>query len=110
MSRDRVTSALPPHLRHPSGGDHYVLRVVGDSMEDQAILDGDFVIVLRRKTAEPGEMVIALVGDLATIRRYYPVNEHEVQLQPGNKNLEPVTLPASEVRIQGVVIGIMRKF
>jgi repressor LexA len=105
---DRVT--VPGHLLHPRGGDHYVLRVVGDSMDDEGIFDGDFVIVLRREVAEPGEMVVVLYGDEASIKRYYPVNEHEVQLQPGNKKLPPITIPASEVRVQGIVVGIMRKF
>lgn len=108
MTGDRVT--VPAQLLHPRGGDHYVLRVVGDSMEEEAICDGDYVIVLRRETAEPGEMIVAHYGDEASIKRYYPINEHEVQLQSGNKKRQPIILPASEVRIQGVVVGIMRKF
>ena len=63
---------MPGHLLSPRGGDHYVLRVVGDSMIDEGIHDGDFVIVLRRDLAEPGEMVVALVGDDATLKRFYP--------------------------------------
>lgn len=108
MDREcRVT--VPGHLLHPRGGDHYVLRVVGDSMEDEAICDGDYVIVLRRETAEPGEIVLALVGDEPTIKRYYPEGER-ARLQPCNKKLAPISVPAKGLRIQGVVVGIMRKF
>jgi repressor LexA len=103
----RVT--VPGHLLHPRGGDHYVLRVVGDSMEEEAICDGDYVIVLRRERAESGEMVIALVGDEQTIKRYYHEGD-KVRLQPATKKLPGITLPASEVRIQGVVVGVIRKF
>jgi repressor LexA len=105
--RDRVT--VPGHLLHPRGGDHYVLRVVGDSMIEEAICDGDYVIVLRRETAESGEMVIAVVGDDPTIKRYYP-EDSMVRLQPANKSMPAISLPASDVRIQGIVVGLMRKF
>jgi repressor LexA len=107
MDGGRVT--VPGHLLHPRGGDHYVLRVVGDSMEDEAICDGDYVIVLRRGVAESGEMVIALVGDEQTIKRYYPQGD-QVQLAPCKKGLPPVSVPAKDLRIQGVVVGLMRKF
>src|SRR4051812_14154930 len=59
--------AVPGHLLSGKPGDHYVLRVVGDSMIEEGIYDGDFVIVLRRDAAEPGEMVVALIGDDATL-------------------------------------------
>lgn len=95
MDGDRVT--VPGHLLHPRGGDHYVLRVVGDSMDDEGIFDGDYVIVLRREAAESGEMVIALVGDDAKIRRYYPQGD-QVQLAPGNKKLAPLSVPAKDER------------
>lgn len=102
----RVT--VPGHLLHPRGGDHYVLRVVGNSIDDEGIFDGDYVIVLRRESAESGEMVIAQVGDHPTIKRYF-VEGDKVKLQPGNKRLEPLTFDQSEVEIKGVVVGIMRK-
>jgi repressor LexA len=103
------TVAVPGHLLSPRGGDHYVLRVVGESMIDDGILDGDFVIVLRRDTAEPGEMVVALVGDDATLKRFYPEGPM-VRLQPANLAMQPIRVPARDVRLQGVVVGLMRKF
>lgn len=104
---ERVT--VPGHLLSPRGGDHYVLRVSGVSMIDEGIYDGDFVIVLRREQAEPGEMVVALVGDEATLKRFYPEGAM-VRLQPANPDMQPIRVAARDVRVQGVVVGLMRKF
>jgi repressor LexA len=112
---ERVT--VPAHLLASRGNvpgandpaNHYVLRVVGDSMVEDGIHDGDFVIVLRREVAEPGEMVVALVGDEATLKRIYPEGAM-VRLQPANPSMQPFWVPARDVRVQGVVVGLMRKF
>lgn len=104
---DRV--AVPGHLLSGRPGDHYVLRVVGESMIDEGIHDGDFIIVLRRDVAETGEMVVALIGDDATLKRFYPEGKM-VRLQPANPTMEPIRVPAQSVRVQGVVVGLMRKF
>ena len=101
--------AVPGHLLSGRPGDHYVLRVVGDSMIEEGIYDGDFVIVLRRDVAEPGEMVVALIGDDATLKRFYPEG-NIVRLQPAHPTMEPIRVPAQNVRVQGVVVGLMRKF
>ena len=106
-SNERV--AVPGHLLSGRPGDHYVLRVVGDSMIEEGIHDGDFVIVLRREAAEPGEMVVALVGDDATLKRFFPEGKM-VRLQPAHPTMEPIMVPANNVRVQGVVVGLMRKF
>lgn len=101
--------AVPDHLLSGKEGEHYVLRVVGESMIDEGIHDGDYVIVLRREVAVPGEMVVALVGDDATLKRFYPEGPM-VRLQPANPNMEPIRVPARDVRVQGIVVGLMRKF
>lgn len=101
--------AVPGHLLNRRGGEHYVLRVVGDSMIDEGIHDGDFVVVQRREVGEPGEMVVALIGDDATLKRFYPEGD-TVRLQPANPNMQPIRVPARDVRVQGVVVGLMRKF
>jgi len=90
-------------------GEHFVLRVVGDSMIDEGIHDGDLVVVVRRQEAIAGEMVVALVGDEATLKRFYPEGK-EVRLQPSNARMQPIRVPASNLRIQGIVVGLMRKF
>jgi repressor LexA len=90
--------------------DTYVLRVRGDSMIDEQIRDGDFVIVEDRKTAENGEMVIALVsGYDVTLKKFYRDNGR-VRLQPANPTMHALVLPADQVQVQGVVIGVMRKY
>jgi repressor LexA len=90
--------------------DTYVLRVRGDSMIDEQIRDGDYVIVEDRKTAENGEMVIALLGGSdVTLKKFYRENAH-VRLQPANPAMQPLTMPAEQVQIQGVVVGVMRKY
>lgn len=88
----------------------YVLRVRGDSMIDEQIRDGDFVIVEDRKTAESGEMVIALLrGSDVTLKKFYRDNGR-VRLQPANPAMQPMVVDAEQVRIQGVVIGVVRKY
>lgn len=102
--------AVPPHLAGGSRGGHYVLRVRGDSMIDEGIHDGDLVVVRRREEALSGEMVVALVGGAeATLKRFFPEGE-EVRLQPSNPSMEAIRVPAADVRVQGVVIGLMRSF
>ncbi len=88
----------------------YVLRVRGDSMIDEQIRDGDMVIVEDRKTADNGEMVIALLhGSDVTLKKFYRDNGR-VRLQPANPALQPIFVDADQVKIQGVVIGVMRKY
>ena len=91
-------------------GSHYVLKVRGNSMIDEQIRDGDYVIVEERSNAESGETVVALVGgEEATIKKFYPENG-KIRLQPANEKMLPLILPADSVQIRGVVIGILRKY
>jgi len=90
--------------------DTYVLRVRGDSMIDEQIRDSDYVIVEDRKTADNGEMVIALLGGTdVTLKKFYRENG-QVRLQPANPAMQTLTVPADHVQIQGVVVGVMRKY
>lgn len=91
-------------------GDTYVLRVKGDSMIDEQIRDGDYVIVEDRKTAENGEMVIALVGGAdVTLKKFY--REHgRIRLQPANPAMQPMLFDPEQIQVQGVVIGVMRRY
>jgi repressor LexA len=91
--------------------DTYVLQVKGDSMIDEQIRDGDFVIVENRKTARDGEMVIALLdGENATLKKLYREGGGTVRLQPANARLKPLCVDQDRLRIQGVVIGVLRKY
>jgi repressor LexA len=89
----------------------YVLQVKGDSMIDEQIRDGDYVIVENRKTANDGEMVIALLdGENVTLKKLYREGGGRVRLQPANARLEPMFVDQDRLRIQGVVIGVLRKY
>jgi repressor LexA len=101
--------AVPQHLLTSAAGDHFVLKVAGDSMIEEGIHDGDLVVVLRREEARPGEMVVALVQDEVTLKRYYPEGEN-IRLQPANRFMSPLLVPAADVRVQGIVVGLMRRF
>ena len=89
--------------------DSYVLRVRGDSMIDEQIRNGDYVIVEDRRTADNGEMVIALInGSDVTLKTLY--REHgRIRLQPANPAMQPLVLSPDQVQVQGVVVGVMRK-
>jgi repressor LexA len=90
--------------------DTYVLRVRGDSMIDEQIRDGDWVVVEDRRSADNGEMVIALVGGQdATLKKFYKENGR-VRLQPANPSMAPIFVEPDSVQIQGVVVGVMRKY
>jgi len=92
-------------------GNIYVLRVKGDSMVDDHICDGDYILVEGSETAEKGEIVVALVeGTDATLKRFFPEAGGRVRLQPANAQMEPLIVPAREVKIQGRVIGVLRKY
>jgi repressor LexA len=91
-----------------AGGDdgEFVLRVKGDSMKDAGILEGDFVIVRRQETAGDGEIVVALVGEEATVKRFFRENDH-VRLQPENETMEPIR--TREAQVLGRVVGLCRR-
>jgi repressor LexA len=102
------TIAVPENL--VGRKDSYVLRVKGDSMIDEQIRDGDFVIVEDRKSADNGEMVIALVGGLdVTLKKFYRENGR-IRLQPANPAMQPMMVDPDQVQVQGVVVGVMRKY
>ena len=97
-------------------GNNYVLRVRGDSMIDEQIRDGDFIIVNSRNTADNGEMVVALVtdgitvGGSATVKKFFRESGGRIRLQPANEMMQPMYFPADAVQIQGIVVGVIRKY
>ena len=90
--------------------DSYVLRVKGDSMIDEQIRDGDFVIVEDRKSADNGEMVIALRRRARRHAEEVLPRERPVRLQPANPAMQPIFVDPDQVQVQGVVVGVMRKY
>jgi repressor LexA len=88
----------------------FVLEVRGESMQDEHILDGDYVLVEKAKTARNGDIVVALVEQTdATLKRFYREGD-SIRLQPSNANMKPIVVPAATVEVQGRVIGVLRKY
>jgi repressor LexA len=85
-----------------------VLTVRGDSMTDAGIFDGDYVVVHNQDQAESGEIVVALVGDEATTKRFYREGTR-IRLEPENENYEPIIVDAADVQIVGRVVGVLRR-
>lgn len=92
-------------------GSNYVLRVQGDSMIDEHIQDGDYIVVNSRQTAQNGEMVVALVdGDSATVKKFYQEPSGQVRLQPANPNMAPLYYAPDQITLQGIVVGVIRRY
>jgi len=105
---DADTISIPPDM---IGRDRtYILQVSGDSMVDEGIRDGDYVIVEERKEARNGETVVALLeGEEVTLKKYYREGK-EVRLEPANPGMEAIHVNEEKVTVQGVVIGLLRKY
>jgi repressor LexA len=87
---------------------NYVLQVVGDSMIEAAIADGDYVVIEKRQTASAGDIVVACTGEgEATLKYWYP-EKNRIRLQPANRKLKPIY--SRDVKVLGVVVGVIRKF
>lgn len=105
---DKETISLGDFVR---SGNSFVLQVKGNSMIEDHILDGDFVVVEQTQVANPGDIVVALVGgDEATLKRFYRESAGKVRLQPANSDMQPIIVLAQDVKIQGRVISVLRKY
>ena len=92
-------------------GNLFVLRVKGDSMVDDHICNGDYILVEGAQTADNGEIVVALIeGTDATLKRFFREPNGKVRLQPANAQMDPILVPARDVKIQGRVVGVLRKY
>jgi repressor LexA len=104
------TIAVPDELL-PRRGRSYVLKVRGDSMIDEHIKDGDYVVVQERNQADSGQTVVALVhGDGATVKRFYREPGGWIRLQPANASMQPLRVNERDIIVQGVVVGVIRKY
>lgn len=99
--------AVPPQLT--TRGENFVLKVRGESMIDDGVYDGDLVIINRRSRADNGEMVVAMVNGEVTLKRFYSEGAR-VRLQPANEMMAPIFANSEDVTVQGVVVGLMRRF
>jgi repressor LexA len=105
---DRETISLGDFTR---GANTFVLQVKGNSMQDDHILDGDYIVVEQTQVANRGEIVVALVrNEEATLKRFYRETGGKIRLQPANSQMQPIVVPAQDVKIQGRVVGVLRKY
>ncbi len=88
----------------------FCLRIKGESMIEEGIRDGDYIIVEGRDTANQGETVVALIGDEATVKKYYREADGRIRLQPANPSMEPIYVTEDRLQIRGVVVGLMRHY
>lgn len=98
---------VPPSMANE--GDCFVLQVKGVSMEEDGILDGDFVVVRKQATAKNGEIVVALVNNGATVKRYYRL-KNDVELRPSHGGMPSIRVQGEDFRIEGKVVGVMRYY
>src|SRR5271163_421548 len=88
----------------------FCLRVKGDSMIEDGIRDGDYIIVEGRDSADNGETVVALIGNEATVKKFYRESDGQIRLQPANSAMQPIMVGEGDLAIRGVVVGLMRHY
>lgn len=108
---ENIEGELALDLSFLPAGDSFVLRVDGDSMKNAGIYNGDMVLVRKQTVAHTGDIVVALINNEATVKRYFPEGR-QVRLQPENDNFEPIIVNRSsgEFRLAGKVVGLLRRF
>ncbi len=102
---DRRVVEVPPSMA--GSGECFVLQVLGDSMEEDGILDGDFVVVRRQPVAQNGDIVVALIDNEATVKRYYRGKGY-IELRPAHAGMESIRVNKGDLRIEGKVVGVIR--
>jgi len=108
--QEQESLSVPLDMVRP-GRDNFVLKVEGNSMIDEQIRDGDYIVVSSQPTAADGEVVVALVGgDSATVKKLYREEGNRIRLQPANPAMDPILVDADDVAVQGVVVGLIRRF
>ena len=105
LAEQNIDSYFPIPAEYVPGGESFVLRVHGESMINAGIMDGDFIFVNCCSTASNGEIVVALIDDSATVKRFYKEKDH-IRLQPENDAMEPIIVP--DCVILGRVFGVFR--
>lgn len=106
LAVENVTDTFPIPLDFVGTGESFMLTVRGESMIEAGILDGDYILVRKQNTAHNGEIVVALIGDEATVKTFYKEKDH-IRLQPENSSLDPIIVPTCQ--ILGKVSGVFRK-
>ena len=107
LASQNIEGTLPIPARLVNNHECFALRIIGSSMVGAGILEGDFVIVKKQANADPGDIIVALVEDEATVKRFY-IDGEQVRLQPENPTIEPTLFNVNDVMILGKVIGLHR--
>ncbi len=105
---ENIEKLIVPNLDNKTDG-IFALKVTGESMIEDGILEGDIILVDSQKQAHTGDIVVALVNDEVTVKRFYPQGKI-TELRPANRNMKPIHVPANQITIQGVVIGLQRNY
>ena len=108
LASQNIEGTLPIPTRMVNNYECFALRIIGSSMVGAGILEGDFVIVRRQANADPGDIIVALVEDEATVKRFY-IDGERIRLQPENPAIEPTIFNVNDVMILGKVIGLHRQ-
>lgn len=108
LAVENIEETFPVPVEYLQNSTVFMLKVRGDSMTGAGILDGDYILVRQQNTAENGDIVAALIGDEATVKRFYRENGH-IRLQPENPAYEPIIVK-EDLTILGKVIGLFRKY
>ena len=106
LAEENIEEEMPVPAGLTGAGEHFILRVRGDSMVEAGILDGDYIVVRSQPDAQNGEIVVALVEDSATVKRFYKENGY-FRLQPENSTMEPIVVES--VSILGKVVSLLRR-
>ncbi len=108
LATENVEEYLPLPSSFVRDENSFILTVQGESMIDAGIQDGDFLVVRRQNYADDGDIVVALLGEEATVKRFY-LEGRRVRLQPENPTMDPIILPVNEVQVLGKVSGLLRR-
>jgi repressor LexA len=108
LAEENIEGFLPVASELARGEETFALKVQGDSMVEDGILDGDLVIIRQQHTAENGDVVCALIGNEATLKRFHRKG-NEVTLKPANKNYDSIVVSKGEFRVLGKATGVIRK-
>ena len=105
LAEENIEEYVPVPSVAGGGDGNYLLRIRGESMKEAGILEGDYVVVHSQDTAQDGDIVVALLGEEATVKRFFRESDH-IRLQPENETMEPIR--SKEVKVLGRVVGLMR--
>ena len=108
LAEENIEGFFPVASELARGEETFALKVQGDSMVEDGILDGDLVIIRQQHTAENGDIVCALIGNEATLKRFHQ-KDNEITLKPANKNYDPIVVSKGEFRVLGKATGVIRK-